>query len=101
MVCEQLRHAMQHLLDVTFLSSSCWHLARTNHETVLSIRLLMSSDTLRIAGGTFVRWGRKDCPGNDTELVYSGKLLSIPFFSMSIPVESGVPAFTYLFYVNV
>ena len=40
----------------------------------------MSSDTLRIAGGTFVRWGRKDCPGNDTELVYSGKLLSLPFF---------------------
>nr|XP_022298580.1 short-chain collagen C4-like [Crassostrea virginica] len=24
------------------------------------------------AGGTFIRWGRKDCPGNDTELVYSG-----------------------------
>uniref|UniRef100_A0A8W8IJR4 Short-chain collagen C4 n=1 Tax=Magallana gigas TaxID=29159 RepID=A0A8W8IJR4_MAGGI len=24
------------------------------------------------AGGIFVRWGRKDCPGNKTELVYSG-----------------------------
>uniref|UniRef100_A0A8W8M0W1 Short-chain collagen C4 n=1 Tax=Magallana gigas TaxID=29159 RepID=A0A8W8M0W1_MAGGI len=23
-------------------------------------------------GGIFVRWGRKDCPGNNTELVYSG-----------------------------
>ncbi|XP_065939527.1 uncharacterized protein [Magallana gigas] len=23
-------------------------------------------------GGVFVRWGRKDCPGNNTELVYSG-----------------------------
>lgn len=26
-----------------------------------------------LAGGIFVRWGRKDCPGNNTELVYSGK----------------------------
>nr|XP_034307207.1 uncharacterized protein LOC105338948 [Crassostrea gigas] len=24
------------------------------------------------AGGIFVRWGRKDCPGNNTELIYSG-----------------------------
>lgn len=24
------------------------------------------------AGGVFIRWGRKDCPGNNTELVYSG-----------------------------
>ncbi|XP_052679704.1 short-chain collagen C4-like [Crassostrea angulata] len=23
-------------------------------------------------GGLFIRWGRKDCPGNNTELVYSG-----------------------------
>ncbi|XP_078339788.1 short-chain collagen C4-like isoform X2 [Crassostrea virginica] len=33
-------------------------------------------NTLRLtnnnAGGTFVRWGRKECPGNNTELVYSG-----------------------------
>lgn len=27
------------------------------------------------AGGVFVRWGRKDCPGNNTELIYSGKQL--------------------------
>lgn len=26
-------------------------------------------------GGVFVRWGRKDCPGNNTELIYSGKQL--------------------------
>ncbi|XP_078339787.1 short-chain collagen C4-like [Crassostrea virginica] len=24
------------------------------------------------AGGVFVRWGRKECPGNNTELIYSG-----------------------------
>lgn len=28
-------------------------------------------------GGVFVRWGRKDCPGNNTELVYSGNALPI------------------------
>lgn len=28
------------------------------------------------AGGMFVRWGRKDCPGNNTELVYSGQYAS-------------------------
>lgn len=28
-----------------------------------------------LAGGIFVRWGRKDCPENNTELVYSGKHL--------------------------
>eukprot|EP00105_Crassostrea_gigas_P045922 XP_019930070.1 PREDICTED: uncharacterized protein LOC105346230 [Crassostrea gigas] len=28
-------------------------------------------------GGVFVRWGRKDCPGNNTELVYSGNVLPI------------------------
>lgn len=25
------------------------------------------------SGATYVRWGRKECPGNNTELVYSGK----------------------------
>ena len=30
-----------------------------------------------LAGGTFVRWGRKECPGNNTELVYSGALLTL------------------------
>uniref|UniRef100_K1QR67 Short-chain collagen C4 n=1 Tax=Magallana gigas TaxID=29159 RepID=K1QR67_MAGGI len=25
-----------------------------------------------VVGGIFVRWGRKDCPANNTELVYSG-----------------------------
>ena len=38
--------------------------------TFVLIGYLVSST----AGGTYVRWGRKDCPGNDTELVYSGKL---------------------------
>lgn len=28
-----------------------------------------------LAGGMFVRWGRKDCSGNNTELIYSGKHL--------------------------
>lgn len=28
-----------------------------------------------LAGGIFVRWGKKDCPGNNTELIYSGKHL--------------------------
>lgn len=28
-----------------------------------------------LAGGIFVRWGRKDCSGNNTELIYSGKHL--------------------------
>lgn len=26
-----------------------------------------------VVGGIFVRWGRKDCPANNTELVYSGQ----------------------------
>nr|XP_022298579.1 short-chain collagen C4-like isoform X2 [Crassostrea virginica] len=34
--------------------------------------LLTNKNALSPAGGTYVRWGRKDCPGNDTELVYSG-----------------------------
>jgi hypothetical protein len=28
-------------------------------------------------GPTYVRWGRKDCPLNNTELVYTGKTLTI------------------------
>ncbi|XP_022298441.2 short-chain collagen C4-like isoform X4 [Crassostrea virginica] len=34
--------------------------------------LLSNNNVLSTAGGTFVRWGRNECPGNDTELVYSG-----------------------------
>lgn len=30
-------------------------------------------------GGIFVRWGRKDCPGINTELVYSGQYASNSF----------------------
>lgn len=26
-----------------------------------------------VVGGIFVRWGRKDCPAKNTELVYSGQ----------------------------
>nr|XP_022302081.1 short-chain collagen C4-like [Crassostrea virginica] len=32
----------------------------------------LSTHTNAASGGVFVRWGRKECPGNNTELVYSG-----------------------------
>lgn len=30
-----------------------------------------------VVGGIFVRWGRKECPGNNTELVYSGRYMYV------------------------
>jgi len=30
------------------------------------------------AGSTFVRWGRKTCPGNGTEMVYWGTYSLLP-----------------------
>ena len=39
-----------------------------------------------LAGGIFVRWGRKECPGNNTELIYSGTSL---FLSLSLSLKMG------------
>jgi len=39
-------------------------------------------------GAYFTRWGRKDCPANVTELLYTGKLLS--FFATKFDSLDGV-----------
>ena len=42
-----------------------------------SILIPYSSEGDGAGGPTYVRWGRKDCPLNNTELVYTGKTLTI------------------------
>ncbi|XP_071126811.1 uncharacterized protein [Mytilus edulis] len=38
-----------------------------------TIKLMQSSEnSIKSRGTTYIRWGRKQCPHNDTELVYSG-----------------------------
>ncbi|XP_069112544.1 short-chain collagen C4-like [Argopecten irradians] len=56
--------------DVSFLQSKVIAQDSTINELLAKTSLLESSAEKR--GVVYVRWGRKDCKGNGTELVYSG-----------------------------
>ncbi|XP_063416299.1 myb-like protein K [Mytilus trossulus] len=44
-----------------------------NQQQEQTIKLLQSSfNTIPSIGTTYIRWGRKQCPNNNTELIYSG-----------------------------
>ncbi|XP_048733742.2 uncharacterized protein LOC125649921 [Ostrea edulis] len=53
----------------TALATKCADLSA--HNADLAVKYHHLSETSN-AGGVFIRWGRKECPSNQTELVYSG-----------------------------
>ncbi|XP_065939522.1 short-chain collagen C4-like [Magallana gigas] len=53
----------------TDLSTKYSDLFIKNNDMLAKYNTLLTKSNV---GGIFVRWGRKDCPGNNTELVYSG-----------------------------
>lgn len=58
---------------VSFIALAAFHVSS---DTIVNPLFKQYYDVFFIlAGGIFVRWGRKDCPANNTELIYSGKHL--------------------------